>query len=283
LSWPTITYGKGFRDDGYTLTPEYTWTENGTVAGDLATMLPIYGDYFDLDLTAIGGDASVWWEYPDSGGANNISISTNTYPKVHYRYKCSNATVKAKIVSVNNDATTDTWLAATNNETWTYGTATLTDAKTLDHIRLYAETAIGHVYYDFADVFQGIFTFPSANLVELIGPSPRVPYLPIPCKDGVDPQNLGSDPIQVRINADMDVDDTTWNSGKVFDQISHDLSFDLWQWLTLPEHDRQFKVTMAEPYRMPFENGQLSLELLLKEYKLADARALENYVERFGH
>jgi len=257
----------------------------GTGDADVATMAPLYGDYFDIDLTDISGDASVYWEYPENPGVgNNIAISSVTYPYVFYRYKCSNANVKAKIELVWSDASVKTVLADTNKEVWTYGTTLITGVagRNIDHARLYATTAVGHVYYDFICIGQGVFIFPSANLVELIGPPPRKANIPIPGKDGVAPQNLGSDPAQVRISADMDTS-TTWNLGKVFDQISHDLSSDLWQWLTLPAHDRQFKATLAEAPRYPFEDSKLRLELLFEEYKLADARALENYAERFGH
>jgi len=286
MSWPTITHGKGWWDDCLTLTPYYTWFEMGTGDADVATMAVLYGDYFDIDLTDISGDASVYWEYPENPGVgNNIGIGSLTYPYVFYRYKCGNATVKAKIELVWSGGAVKTVLADTNSETWTYGATTITGAmgQNIDHVRLYATTAVGHVYYDFVCIGQAVFTFPSASLVELTGAFPRHANIPIPSKDGVAPQNLGSEPAQVRITADMDVDDTTWNYGKVFDQISHDLSNDLWQWLTLPAHKRQFKATLAEPPCYPFENGRLSLNLLLEEYKLADARAFENYAERFGH
>jgi hypothetical protein len=284
VSWPTITRGKGWWDDLFIVNPYYTWVLQGVADADTGTMGFIYGDYMDLDLTGVGGDASMYAEYPDFGGGDDIEIGSLTYPYVFYRYKCSNANVKAKIELVWSDDAVKTVLAATNNEDWTYGATEITGdtGKNIDHVRLYATTAIGHVYYDFICIGQGVFEFPGANLVELILPNPRRGNIPIPGKDGVAPQNLGSEPAQVRISADMDTT-SDWNDGKVFDQISHDLSSDLWQWLTLPAHDRQFKATLADSPRMPFEDGKLRLELLFEEYKLANARSFENYAERFGH
>ena len=274
MSWPTITYGKTWQTDCEAITG-FTKTDNGNTS----TFTSVYGDYFMLDVTVKAGAE-------ETKVVNDVDIDSSTastaFSQIMWRYKCSNALIKAKVIAEFDDATTQEVMADTTSQSWTVGLATLTPAKTLDHIRLYADHAVGTVYYDFVIVFQGTFTFPGANLVELVGPPPRKANIPIPGKDGLAPQNLGSEPAQVRISADMDTS-TTWNLGKVFDQISHDLSSDLWQWLTLPAHDRQFKATLAEAPRYPFENCKLRLELLFEEYKLADARALENYAERFGH
>ena len=286
---PTTTYTKGWWDDCNILTPYYTWTEKGTVGGDLGTMFVENNDYFRISMTAIAGDASIWWEYPDSAGADNIGILTNTYKRIKFRYKCSNATIKAKIIAVYNVGAPQTVLAATNSETFAVGDVALTPNERLDHIQLYAEDAIGIVFYDFVMVYAGIYTFPNAGqLVEpFLSPS-QTAKLPIPFRGGPILQGLGcEDYTHVHFVADLDVEDWGTPKGSIFYLLSHHQKTDLWQWMEFPEHGLAFKAYL-ESCSFPFRDGKLGVDAWFREFKLGgtppdtDWSVTENYAERYG-
>ena len=287
MSYPTFSYHKGWQDDGSSLTPLYTWTEKGTGDGDVATMTVVDSEYFKIDLTAVLGDASVYWEYPDSVGADDIGIDSTIYQLVLYRYKCSNPNVKAKIEEVWSGGAVKTILPETNATTFTYGTIIIdgTVGQDVDHIRLYATNAIGNVYYDFVVLCEGTFTFPTAD-VELYLPQPTIANIGIPGRDGQILQNLGSELARVHITADMTPATTAeWGTpkGQRIYQICHHQSNDLWQWWEFPKHGVKFKACIESSPEISVTDTKMLLDLWLKEYKLGDACNSENYSERFGH
>jgi len=143
-----------------------------------------------------------------------------------------------------------------------------------------------HVYYDFVLVCENEFTFPNAN-VTFYPPESRDAVLKPPGRAGHILQDLGSEMAEVHIIANLDQGSWGTPPGAVIDQISHEQSTDLWQWLTLPIilspwEGRKFKVRFMRKPEFAFVDGKKSLDLWLTEYKLAPTDA-ENYAERFGH
>lgn len=143
----TITAGHGWCYDGDRLAggTEGTWT----VSGSGATQAIDNGDF--LALTRSGADAS-------TTHANNLSLSSDVYTKIRFRYKCSNASVKASIV-VSFSSGSQTVLAATNNTPLTVGVATLTTSKTVNKVSFYALDADGTVYFDYVLICRCDFSF----------------------------------------------------------------------------------------------------------------------------
>jgi hypothetical protein len=288
---PTITYGKAWQDDGNDLSPLYTWTEKGTGDGDTTDFIIENNDYFRIPLSFIGGDASVYWEYPDSAGADNLLIDTDDYPNIMWRYKgMPGQTTCAKIELVFDGGGTQIVLNETHTETLTVGTATIDAGERLDHVRLYATTGVGLVFYDFLMVYKGTFTFPKADVHPYWG-NPAVSQLGVRKGGGV-PQDLGGEWSRIHITAEMTHESTAdWGSpkGKYLKQILHEQPNDLWQWLTLPSHDSAFKARIPQPIEMPYVNGKLNLDLWLEEYKLGATPPSTAYSitetsdERFGH
>jgi len=124
-------------------------TGSGTFTHDAFTAQTKNGDTFQLSkfmiiedgqtLSTPSSEAGDYLKVQAMGSAGNkigyvqnttdiTSYSTTLYPKIRFRYKCSNANVKAKIFIVYNDATTQTVLDQTNSTTLTVGTVTLTGA-----------------------------------------------------------------------------------------------------------------------------------------------------------
>lgn len=294
MSYPTITHGKGWQDDCNSLTPKYTWVEKGTGDGDLGSMMVENNDYFRIYVTAILGDKIYWWEYPDSAGGDNIGIDSQTYTKAMFRYKCNNANIKAKIEVLMSAGPPETILPETNTETLTVGTATITGGEgvDIDHVRLYANQAKGVVFYDWIMFYTDTYTFPNANL-EFFEPDPVVPVLGIPFRGGGIIQNLGNEWAQVHITADMNKAKagTSWGSpaGQYIDKICHEQPKDLWQWFTMPELGRAFRVYVSQKAKISLVKRKKELDLWLTEYKLGGTppdpsfSITESYAERFGH
>jgi len=234
-------------------------------------------DYLALTASGTGGNADGYLQ-----NFTDIDISTAIYTKIYWRYKCSNATVKAKIAVEFDDANTQTVLAETNSTAWTTGSATLTTAKTLDHIRLHANTNTGTVYYDYVLVCKGAFSFPNAESIQF---SPRVDLGRSAgmSRWGRMPQTLGSDDAMTII--DCDLDNGTWTrttdtiAGEVFLDIAHSSHEEAWQLLT-SGHGHTMKARLESP-NFQYKNDIHLLTLTFYEYRLGSADA-ESYAERWG-
>lgn len=214
---------------------------------------------------------------------NNLAISTTNYTKIMWRYKCSNDSIKAKIVVGDDAAYSQEVLADSNSTEWTAGSATLTAAKTLDHVNLYADHAVGTVYYDFILFYTDDWDFP-ANQPESMTFTPGVEYARIkaPSRIGAITQHMGSDSATVEMVCNLDVGDWTregdYINGEVFHDISHNSKDEPWQWLDT-EYE-QFKVTM-DPPRFVRRGDSHMVYLTFREYRHATASE-ENSVERYG-
>lgn len=283
---PTISYGHGFCDDcGEWYSLLYVKTEDGQ---SLAAIIVANDDIYDIEATASIGNHVGYYSYPDEGGANNLSLGSTTYTKIRYRFKCGNANVKAKIVLVFSDASTQTILAETNSQVFLTGVVTITAGKTIDHIRLYCNTATGHVYYDFAMIYKGDFTIPNTKYGQSFIAPGRLATNEAPGALGDEIQNLGNKSAIVDMSCDLDIG--TWTRandtmrGQVFLDIVHNSPTEPFQWLDLGDQVAQFKVLLDAPeWQNNASEGEAAsvLHIVFHEYRKAPANS-ETVNERFG-
>jgi len=274
LTGQSISYGHGFLYDGDRLVGgvEGAWTASGAGASQALSE----GDF--LALTRAGADAST-----THGTA--LSLSTTTYTKARFRYKCSNSNVKAGIL-VTFSSGTQTILAATNSTTLTPVVVTLTAGKTITGITLYATAAAGTVYYDFLLIYKNDFAIPHSTQIDFI-PTPRYAHHKTFGMIGEQTHNGGSEPAEWHLNADLTIG--TWKrvgdalAGEVFLDIVHNSATEPWQWFN--SELGQCKVTVDMPNYHRAASGQSldwALACTLREKRISSAGCShETYTSRF--
>jgi hypothetical protein len=260
-------------------------TQDGQTLSAIAVVLD---DIYDIEATASTGNKVGYYSYPDEGGANNLALSSTAFTKIRYRFHCGSGSVKAKIVLVFSDATTQTILAETNSLLWKTGVVSITTAKTIDHIRLYCNAATGHVYYDFVLIYKDDFTIPNTAHAENFKPQGRYGQLEVLGAQGDTNQNLGTHSAIVDMHCVLDVGnwlragDTL--PGQVFLDIVHNSVLEPFQWLSLGAQVAQFKVILDMPdfqYATQESKATHTLNLTFREYRRAPAN-VEGYDERWG-
>jgi len=185
----------------------------------------LYHDLFDIEATGSAGNKIGYYEL------DVTNIATSIYTTALWRYKTSSATIKAKIELIFT-AGTQTILDESDSTTWAHGHTTVTAAKTLDKIRLYANQDTGHVYYDFALICQGIGTFPQWHVLQPELPN-RYADIEIPGRVGDITQYLGMRSPTIRLEGPMDTS-TAWGTpdGEYLYRLFHEAHTDPWQWFT---------------------------------------------------
>ncbi len=172
--------------------------------------------------------------------------------------------------------------------TWKSAAVALNAGKLIDHIRLYCNNAVGHVYFDFVLIYKGDFTLPNTKYGLSFKPPCRVAENEAPGASGDELQNLGSKSAIVDIGCDLDMG--TWivgsdtMPGQVFLDIAHNSATEDFQWIDLGPLVAQFKVLMREPewQNVAGESEANSmLHLVFLEYRRSPANN-ETVVERFG-
>ena len=270
------------------------WQE--TEDGNTATLDVESDDWLDITVSASAGNKVCYYSYPSeaTNHTSNLSISTTVYTKIRWRAICSDTSIKARIDLVFSDASTQSVLAATNYQGWVVGSATITTAKTLDHIRLYATFATGTVYFDFIQVYKGDFIFP--NIVGVNGNfNPRLAIIPIPGKGGSDTQGLGTEDAEFDVTCDLSIsnDYNDWKrpqgildktgydckDGQVFWEIVHRSYIDPWVWIDT--ETEQFKCNIGIPREDQMSDVH-TVTLHVTEYRKASANS-EYVYQRFGN
>lgn len=306
----TVSYGNGFLYEGDRVSggSEGTWNEHED--GNTGTF-PVDSEN-NLTLI-ISASASNKIYYVHNG--TDLALSSTVYTKIRYRYKTSNATIKAKIVlefSTWADGDSEaTNLAAgkgqlilddTSSTLWVAGVATITTGKTVANIRLYADgektDTTATVTYDFVQIFTGTFTLPNTNNIHIPLGILQDAITPIPSRSGTIQQALGSGDLTVTMDCDLDIDNDThdWQrpqgtltkdsyegmNGQVFLDILHNLGVnDLWFWLDLESPPIQFKARLDEPSAFEFNGDGHILRLAFREYRHGTASS-ELYYQRWG-
>jgi hypothetical protein len=254
----------------------------------LSTPVESENDYVKLTASASAGNEAGYIQTPNTNSADNINISTTVYTKARFRYKTSDANIKAKIIFDYGAGGTQEVLADASSTSFTVGTADLTTAKTLDHIRLHADHATGDVYYDYVLVYKGDFTFPNVGL-GINGTIPTTtPRIGIPGRQTRVANNMGSDDFTLRMRCDLT--QGTWTRsgdsqpGQVFYDIAGESPSEPWQWLDTERE--QMKVTLDPPLFTRDGSPETltdQMDLLFYEYRLSDGdNAEETYVTRWG-
>jgi hypothetical protein len=278
-TYPTFGFGSGWNFDGDRTSGgvEGTWT----VSGAAATQAIDSGDYFAL--TRAAADAS-------TVNGTNLSLSTSIYTKIRFRYKCSNSSVKGKIIVTFSDASTQTVLAETNNQTFGYTSVVLTAAKTVDHVTLYATTAAGTVYYDLVEIYEGDYILPNCTKLtppNILRDATLKPFGMI----GAHIQAGGAELKTVTMSCDLDVEGATitWKrpqtgsptdktNTEVFELIAHEEAKNVpWHWLDWGRGAMKVRLTQFTPNLY----GDNTLDLEWTEYRLSSAGVShENYRTR---
>jgi len=298
MSYPILAFNEsaGHANDCTTTTG---WTQEIGPSLPAPTISCEYGDYIKLGGTPAGpGDESCYWEVnvtPD--------IDAELYKYYVLRWKTTVATtgLGARVeiryaagVPINEwilGETVPQFSDPANTFEVTVGTLSDVTGKDIDCVRFYADdypnaVAAGgtFVWFDLLLLTESPFTFPKCD-VDLFLPAPRIPVLEPPGRNGDILQNLGSKMARVHIQAEMTHESTSvWGTpkGQRFLQACHEQSDTLFHWLNLQSHGVKFKVCIDQEPLIRYANGRLTLDLWLKEYKLAPMSAIESYAERFG-
>jgi len=302
LTKPTITYGHGWLHDcetvaGWTLIHVGITTPSATSDGDVLTLSgkPNTG----------GNDYLYVWK-----DVSASAINTTIYPQCVVRWKTSVDAngLEAKFVvaytAASGGGATTTVLGFSTS--WTTRTITLTPGRVIEYIQFHAndnpDTLTGgvtsySVYFDFALMCQGVFTWPFVSGgVELEGFN-NLQHLKIPGKVGNATQYLGGDDSTIRVYGDIDSTGTnaagvplvdegwhgrwTAHDAEAFYQILHYAFGDPWQWFTSDVANLKVTLDRMRISQAKTDENLLSYELNLHEYRLGSAN-VETHLERFG-
>ena len=281
---PAVSWGDVFIYDGDHLSGgvEGAWTGVGT---GTFSLLP-NKDWLDITDT----DGSLTYMY----NATALSLSTTVYPYIRFRYACSNADVKARVVVQFSDTSIQTVMADTNN----YGSisvvkAALTPSKTVNNIIFYADSAVGDVYFDFAEIYGGDYIFP--NCVTLNPPERTLKDASLfpPGSVGDVTQALGEGNAKVGMTFDLDISPTgldwmrpqtspsktDYDQTDIFEELMQsNASNQLWHWLDYGQGAMKARLT----YKKPMLQGTAwTMDTTWAEYMLG-SKSSETYVSRFG-
>lgn len=309
---PSITYGHGKVYDNYDAT---LWDYTNHLGGATCAVSNDNDEYIKMNISAGAGTTYIH-------NLTALALPPSLYPKIFWRYKTSiDTNIKAQIILEDSSGHPQTVLSNASSTTFTVGSATIDfgDVDTLSYIRLYANSDVGDVHYDFVLVCEGVFTFPNTMYGLDFTPPPRYANIEIPSRVTDITQNLGSKNATVHASCNLDrarlnttlstctgndwkrpqgVDSqfqTDVMKGQVFIDIAHNSNVEPFQWLDMGKIEigtppppvkeevlPKFKVTLEEPV-FHRESAAHRLELLLKEYSRCNkTKSNESYVERFG-
>lgn len=226
MTKPSITYGHHKLNDCYTATG-YTKTDNGNTS----TFTIADGDIFKIVVTNCAGAE-------ETKVVNDVNIvgDTTLFTEIHWRYRTSSSSIKAKIIVTDDAAYTQTVLADESSTVWKYGKATLTPGENLDHVQLYADHATGTVYYDFWLICEGTFPFPFVSDLEELELVNNYANGKMPGRVGDITQYMGMDSPLIRLRGKMDMG-AGWEAGTDsipgfrLTDIALDSRKEPWQWL----------------------------------------------------
>lgn len=289
----TITlYGAGFNSqiltgDTYVISNWEEHLDGPTVAAPTTAE----NDFLDLQVTAMGGNNTAYWSYPSEATNHslNLGLSTSVYTKAIWRYQVGASSMYAKIVAVFSDASTQTLQDSSNATATTYNSATLTAGKTLDHLRFYANSGMGHVYYDFFLACEGVFTIPNFRYGFTRHLPVKDEVVSVPGMTGNLIQGLGCDLWYADCSGDLSKGTWTVGSydtaGEVLKYIAHKGGSEPWQWLseTSGVHlkVRLSDLQIADTADNRNRNQKISFRLTEKRNSSA-ACTQETYLSRLG-
>jgi hypothetical protein len=272
---PTLSYGHGWLFDG----DRTSGGIEGDWSGTDCTPTVEEGDFLKVTRSDTNASAT---------HATGLWVDTTVYPKIRFRYKCSNANVLANIYLMFTDGN-QTVLNNVNSTSMTTAVVNLTPAKTITYVMLNANTANGTVYYDFVLIYKGDFTIPNCASGIDWTPKPRYAQYKPWGMAGNHTQNGGSDSAEWNLTCDLT--HGTWTRtggtdhllGEVFLDIIHHSSTEPWQWFN--SGLGQCKVTLDNPlFHRAANNNKLdwTITMTLREKRLSSADCThETYITRY--
>lgn len=294
----TISYGHAICDDCTEVySGSYVKTEDGQTG---VTLTVSDDDIYDIEATGSGGNHVAFYSYPDEAGAG-MGHSSTVYTKIRFRYKAGGSTMRAKILLI--FSTWDPGLTEAQNVAagnaqivlaecaplvWTTGVATITPGKLIDHIRLYCNNAIGHVYYEFWMIYKNDFSLPNTKYGSTFIAPGRLATNESIGAEGDEIQNLGTKSAILDVSCDLDIG--TWTRtgdtmrGQIFLEIQHKSATEPFQWLDTGEHVCQFKALLDSPeWQNNASEGEAAhvLHIVFREFRQSPANS-ETVEERFG-
>ena len=285
-TYPAFDYGIAFiyegdhTEDG----SEGDWTLTQG-AGSTCTQTVTSDNNLYLDQTVFSADSS-------TVNGTNLALSSTVYGKIRIRYKTSGAAT-AKVV-LGFSSGTQIVLAESASTTFTVVDVAITTAKTINTITLYACDGVGTVTYDFVEIYAGTYILPNCTLIE---PPVMVndAVTDIPERVGSDDQPLGSQSMEVTMEADLDMEPaaltwkrpqtttpkTDYNNQDVLTELHHRGSFyENWTWLDLGNPAMQFKARLIK-LRPSYSDEAGRVRMVWREYRHGSASG-ETASERFG-
>jgi hypothetical protein len=277
MTQPKISFGHGYCND-CSRTEGADFTVTGGSGQTVTATWGYKGDYLDLNCTVSTG-AAIYFV----ANGTNITVSTTFYPTAIFRYQTTN-NAQARIEAVYSDTSVHTILNDSSSVGWTTAKTTLPTG-VLDHIRFYCNSGTGHVYYDFALVCAGQFSFPQWNRLVLELPN-RFSNAKAPSKSTNRSNWMGADNAQVTLSGDIDDQNSEWvteysTAAAILYNIYHRANIEPFQWLN---SDRgAFKVVVDNVQIIEDTNAayKYSYTAQFHEYSIVN-KTNEFFQERFG-
>lgn len=286
---PNVSYGEGFifECDRLSGGPEGAWT--ASLGGATATFLVLAGnDYIDFNVTA-GAGTSYYYN------ATNLSLSSDIYTRIRGRYYTD--TSDASVVLEFNGGDTQPILTNASSSTFAVFDVAITAAKTIDHVRLHCNNHVGHVYWDFIEIYKGTYILP--NCTDLKPPKLTLADANLfpPGSVGNRTQPLGAESAEIQMTCDLDIEPAlmTWKRAQTIpattlaktDHTNMDILYELHQenattklWHWLDYGDGQVKARLVDVSPDYGSEGH-KVVLTFREY-CHGSKAGETYEQRFG-
>lgn len=285
MTKPTITHGHGFLND---MDDTTDWTE--TESGMTASIASKYGDILQITCITNGsGDQYAYYEHDLS------NISSTTFTKYVLRWKTSEAAspgvgARARLMFTSGDQ----WILGETtpqfSSTWNVATGTITGAKTIDKVRLYADdypdaqSGTYYVYYDFVLLCQGIWELPFVDGSEELEITNNYAYIKIPGRVGNVTQYLGMDSPIMRLSGTMDTN-SSWGSpdGEYFYGNTWAMFAEPWQWLSSDVFSGKITVPKFKIGKIADSKRQRTWSIDFRKYDLSSGdEALQGDLQWFG-
>jgi len=257
------------------------WDAHGGNTGTFASYL---NDWIKLNVTVLGGAN----DYYIHNTVDFHSFIIATYPMIMYRYCTSDLNIKAQIIVYDHAGNPQTILPSSSSTTPVVGAETITLTGHVDKVALYANDAVGTVYYDFILFYAGTFTFPFVSKEVSIDISNNYAHLPIIGKIGSATQWLGAPDTTIHIVGGVDASvgaSTRWHDAYSKDlgvlyQVMHQAVDEPWQWFTSDVFSGKVTPASLRVRQAADAEQLLDYDLELAEYRRGSPN-LDNYYTRF--
>jgi hypothetical protein len=248
-------------------------------------------DYLAFEVSASSGAKTSYIQ-----NTVNLQLGTTIYQKSRVRFKCSNNTIKAKVLAVYSDTSESVILAEQNSESFLVVSTELDPAKILDHLRISANGGTGTVYYDFIQIYKGDLEIAAPVHVEPVLTVEDSILKPLNFAGALSNAN-GAEPVEFTVSFDMTigkfrrstelgdpVNDTI--DGQIFYELANQsgVSVDEWFWFKSDLENMKVRLVSAS-FPRTVNNSEIlwTADIKLREYRQSSGtNTLETYVSRYG-